>query len=191
MTTTPHRLCEIARSLNRLQWLPTAEEVELGIAFFQHVKTMEEQPQPDFPRGLQRWDRLHTENLDVLARTVEKLRDELLPAWKNRLDCSPMIELVEQYVCGAQPLLRHAERLLATWRGAALPAPTTDEIAYEAKRLNISLEQGEANLRYWKAVHWEEEHNPRSLWDELEPAWAYLGSVQATMMAALTGDTEY
>lgn len=191
MTTTPDRLSEIARSLNRMQWLPTAEEVELGSAFFRHLKTIEEEPQPDFPRGLKQSDRLHTENLAVLARSVEKLRDELLPAWKNRLDGSSMIELVEQYVRGAQPLLPHAERLLGNWRGATLPAPTADQIAYEAKRLNISLEEGEANLRYWQAAHWEDEHNPCSLWDDLQPTWAYLWAVESTMTAALTGDTEY
>ncbi|MDX3224484.1 hypothetical protein [Streptomyces sp. ME19-01-6] len=191
MSTTPDRLSEIARSLNRLQWLPTAEETELGNAFFRHLKTIEEEPQPDFPRGLKQSDRLHTEHLAVLARSVEKVRDELLPAWKYRLDGSPMIELVEHYVRGAQPLLPHAERLLANWRDAILPALTADEIAYEAKRLNISPEEGEANLRYWQAAHWEEEHAPRALWDELQPAWSYLWAVESTMTAALTGDTEY
>ncbi|MEV6426063.1 hypothetical protein [Streptomyces sp. NPDC051662] len=128
----------------------------------------------------------------VLARTVTVAR-ELLSVWKDRLPGSPMVELVEQYVIGAEPLLLHTERLVAAWSGVTFPEPTADEIAYEARRLNVPAEEGEANLRYWKAVRWEEEaeHHPESLWDELSPVWFYLGAVRSTMMAAVTGDTDY
>ncbi|MFF1422020.1 hypothetical protein [Streptomyces sp. NPDC058280] len=190
MTDAPDRLREIARSLNRRHWQPTVLEVAFGAAFFQRLKGLEEEPQPEFPRGADDWTRLHTENLAVLARTVTMAQDEL-SAWKDRLPGSPMVELVEQYVSAAQPLLPHAERLAAAWRGATLPEPTADEIAYEARRLNVSPEEGETNLRYWKAVRWEEEHNSSSLWDDLRPVWSYLGAVRTTMMAAVTGDTDY
>ncbi|MFJ9034535.1 hypothetical protein ACIRQP_40065 [Streptomyces sp. NPDC102274] len=191
MTKAPERLREIARSLNRRQWRPTPAEVELGSTFFHRVKELEEEPHPEFPRGADHWSRLHTENLVVLARTVTMARDELLSVWKDRLPGSPMVELVEQYVSGAEPLLPHAERLVAAWHGVTFPEPIADEIAYEAKRLNVSAEEGEANLRYWKAVRWEEKHHPESLWDDLRPAWSYLGAVRSTMMAAVTGDTDY
>ncbi|MBV9025440.1 MAG: hypothetical protein JO362_16990 [Streptomycetaceae bacterium] len=126
----------------------------------------------------------------MLVRGVGAVRDEL-PAWRDRLPGSPMVELVELYISAAQPLLPHAEHLLTAWRDAALPEPTTDEITYEARRLDTTAEQAEANLRFWNARHWEESSNPRYLWDDLHPAWARLGAVRSTMAAAVTGDTDY
>ncbi|NGO67079.1 hypothetical protein [Streptomyces boncukensis] len=190
MTTRPDRLSEIARSLNRREWLPTVEEVELGSAFFQQAKAMEEQ-HPDFPPGPERGDRLHVENLTVLARFVENAHDELVPQRRDRLPASPMIELVELYISGAQPLLLHAKRMRAAWHSATLPEPATHEIAREAWRLSVTQQQAEANLRYWNAVGWEEEHDPYARWDNPHPAWARLATIGSTMMAAVTGDVDY
>lgn len=191
MTVTSDRLSEIARSLNRQQWQPTADEVAFGSTFFQRMKELEEELQSAFPRGTNWWDRLHTESFTAMARVVAMVRDELLPAWRERLADSPMVELAELYVSAAAPLLPHAERLLAAWHGAARPAPTAEEITREAGRLNVSAEQASSRLRFENASHWEEESNPRGLWDDLRPAWAHLGAVRSTMMAAVTGDTDY
>ncbi|MFE7124986.1 hypothetical protein [Streptomyces sp. NPDC057617] len=191
MTQTPNRLSEIARSLNCMQWLPTAEEVDFGNAFFQQVKKAEEELCGDFPRGMHRWHRLRTEDFTALARTVTVVKNELLPAWRDRLPASPMVELVEMYVSGAQPVLPHAETLLAAWHDATLAEPSDADIAYEARRLNISSEQAAANFRFWKASHWEKEHFPRSLEDDLRPVWGYLIAVGSTLTAAVTGDTDY
>lgn len=137
------------------------------------------------------WDRLHTESFATLARVVAMVRDELLPTWREQLADSPMVELADLYVSSADPLIPHAERLLAAWHDAALPAPTADEIAREARRLTVSAEQAESRLRFENASQWEKETNPRGLWDDLRLAWAHLGAVRSTMMAAVTGDTDY
>lgn len=194
MTTPPDdlRLSEIARSLNRREWRPTDEEVRVGGAFFDLVRPLERQPQPDFPYGRDWWERLHTENVTGLARSLSVLRDELLPGWREQLPTtSPMIELIELYIRGAQPLEQHADRVLDAWRAAVLPEPTADEIAYEARRLNVSADKGEIHLRYANAARWEKEPHRQRLWDELAPVWTYLGAVRSTMMAAVTGDVDY
>ncbi|MFK0154316.1 hypothetical protein ACIQVK_19850 [Streptomyces sp. NPDC090493] len=191
MTVTADRLSEIARSLNHRQWQPTAAEVAFGTSFFQQMKKMEDRPSYGFPRGASWWDRLHTENLDTLARVVAMMRDELPPGVREQLTGSPMVELAELYIDAAEPLLPHARRLLAAWHDAALPSPSAHTIAREAQRLNVSAEQAEGRLRYESACRWEKETNPRSLWDDLRPAWARLGAVRSTMMAAVTGDTDY
>ena len=191
MTITSDRLSDIARSLNRQQWQPTADEVSFGSTFFRRMKEVEEEPRPAFPRGTNWWDRLHTESFETLARVVVMVQDELLPAVRERLADSPMVELAGLYVSAAQPLLPHAERLLAAWHDAAPPAPTAAEITREAGRLNETAEQAETRLRYYNASHWEMETNPNGLWDDLRPAWAHLGAVRSTMMAAVTGDTDY
>lgn len=159
MSATPDRLSKIARSLNRHQWLPTADEVAFGSAFFQRMKEAEEQGSA-FPRGTAWWDRLHTESFATLARVIAMVQDELLPARRERLASSPMVDLAKLYASAAEPLLPHAERLLAAWGDAAPPAPTADEIAREAKRLNVSAEQAERHIRFENASHWEEEGNP-------------------------------
>jgi hypothetical protein len=191
MTVASDRLSEIARSLNRQQWQPTADEVAFGSTFFQRMQQVEEEPDPAFPQGADWWERLHTESFHKLARVVAMVQDELLPAGRERLADSPMVELAELYVSAAAPLLPHAERLLAAWNDADLPAPTADRIVREAGRLNLPAEKAEARLRYDNASRWEEESNPHDLWDDLRPAWAHLGAVRSTMMAAVTGDTDY
>ncbi|WP_063794151.1 hypothetical protein [Streptomyces graminilatus] len=191
MTVTPDRLSEIARSLNRWQWQPTADEVAFGSTVFQRMKAVEEETRSTFPRGTDQWHRLHTENFDTLARVVAVVRDEVLPAGREQLADSPMVELAELYVSAAEPLLPHAQRLLAAWRDASLPAPTSEEVAREAQRWNVSAEQAESRMRFEYAAQWEEDANPRGLWDDLRPTWAHMGAVRSTMMAALTGDTDY
>lgn len=126
----------------------------------------------------------------MLARVVAVAQGEL-SAGRRRLADSPMVELVELYISAAQPLLPHAERMLAAWRDAAPPAPAADEIALEAARLNISAEQAEARLRFGNASRWEQESSAASPWNGLRPAWALLGAVRSTMTAAVTGDTDY
>ncbi|MFI6283100.1 hypothetical protein [Streptomyces sp. NPDC050988] len=191
MTVTSDRLSEIARSLNRLHWQPTADEVAFGSAFFERMKEAEEEQRSAFPRGTNWWDRLHTESFATLARVVAMVQDELLPVWRERLTGSPMVELAELYVSAAEPLLPHAERLVAAWGNAAPPSPTADEIAREAGRLNLSAGLAERRIRFENASHWEEEGNPHGLWDDLRPAWANVSAVRSTMMAAVTGDTDY
>jgi hypothetical protein len=102
-----------------------------------------------------------------------------------------MVELAELYISVAEPLLPHAQRLLAAWHDAALPAPTAEEIARAAERLNVSSEQAESRLRFENASRWEQDTNPRGLWDDLRPTWAHVGAVRSTLMAAVTGDTDY
>lgn len=191
MTVASDRMSEIARSLNRQLWQPTAAEVAFGASFFQRLKEVEEEPRSAFPRGTSWWDHLHTENFDMLARVVAMVQDELLPAGRKQLADSPMTELAELYVSAAEPLLPHARRLVAAWHDAALPSPAADEIARTAERLNVSAEQAEDRLRYENASHWEKETNPRGLWDELRPTWAHVAAVRSTMKAAVTGDTDY
>ncbi|MEU0215577.1 hypothetical protein ABZ281_10820 [Streptomyces sp. NPDC006265] len=162
------------------QWQSTADEVAFGSTFFQRMRQVEEEPDPVFPQGADWWQRLHTESFHTLARVVAMVQDELLPAGRERLADSPMVELAELYVSAAAPLLPHAERLLAAWNDADLPAPTAEKIAREAGRLNLPAEKAEARLRYENASRWEEETNPRDLWDDLRPAWAHLGAVRST-----------
>jgi hypothetical protein len=191
VTENPDRLGEIARSLNRCWWLPTVEEVEFGGAFFRLRRGVEEDPDSGFPRGLASWNCLRTEVFTALARTVRAVQEDLLPSWRHRLDGSPMVELVDLYVSAGRPILPHAEQLMAAWRDVSLPEPSAEEIAYEARRLNVTPEEGEVNLRFFNAHRWEQATVPRSLWDGLLPVSARLGAIQSTMMAAVTGDTEY
>ncbi|MGW0731867.1 hypothetical protein [Streptomyces sp. NPDC002851] len=195
MTETPdaRRLIEIARSLNRYQWQPTDEEIECGAAFFHLVKGMEEKERPSFPRSTELWKpRLRTENVAVLAEEVAMLRDVFVPGWRDRLQGgSPMLELVDMYVRGAQPVVERAGDVLAAWRTAALPEPTCEDIAYRVRYSDASAEEVAAQLRYEGAARWEEESPRRSLWKEMEPSWNHLGAVRSTMMAAVSGDVEY
>jgi hypothetical protein len=139
MTQTPdqRRLSEIARSLNRYEWRPTAEEVTCGAEFFQLVQSLEEAEHPRFPRGTSAkpWTlRLRTENVAVLAEEITVLREESLPQWRERLAAdSPMTELVDLYVRGAQPIVRHADAVLTAWEQATLPEPTAEEIGYRTR----------------------------------------------------------
>ncbi|MEY9839566.1 hypothetical protein [Streptacidiphilus sp. EB103A] len=190
MTVTADRLNDIARSLNRRQWLPTADEVAFGSTFLRRMGEVEQEG-AGFPRGANWWDRLHTESFHALTRTVELLEVDLLPCGRARLPGSPIVELAELWLGSAQPLLPHAQRLLTAWHDAAPPEPTADMIARTARRLNVTDDLAEGRLRYEDAAHWEREGNALSLWDELRPLWAHLGAVRSTMTAAVTGDTEY
>lgn len=195
MTENPDqdRLSGIARSLNRYEWSPTLAEIECGADFFKRVESMGEEGLPGFPQGPEPWKpRLHTENVCVLAQEVEMLRDEFLPEWVAQLPAdSPMAELIEMYIRGAQPIVRHAEAVLAAWREAALPEPTDDEIGYKIRYSDLSAEEARVRLQYELAAGWEEEPSRRALWDEMLPTWNYLGAVRSTMMAAVSGDVEY
>lgn len=197
MTQTPDelRLSEIARSLNRYEWQPTAEEVRCGGEFFQLVTSTEKAERPEFPRdtSARPWAvRLHTENATVLAEEVATLVKEFLPGWRERVPGgSPMVELVDMYVRRAQPVVRHAGDLLAAWSEAALPEPDEDEVAYRARYSGAAVSDVEARLRYEIAARWEEEPPRCFLWEEMKPAWNFLGSVRSTMMAAVSGDVEY
>ncbi|AKH83967.1 hypothetical protein AA958_19245 [Streptomyces sp. CNQ-509] len=190
MSETADRLSEIAWSLNRREWQPTDEEIELASAFFE-VLVKAQRAVPDFPRGVDHGDRLYTESFAVLARRVEAVQAELLPAWRHRLDGSPMVELVELYAGAAQPLLPHAERLLTAWASTSFTEPTAREIADEARRLNITATQGEAHLAYLNASAWEEELFPPAILNDLLRIWDRLLAVAATMTAAVTGDTDF
>ncbi|MFI6803820.1 hypothetical protein ACIBO6_02185 [Streptomyces luteogriseus] len=194
-TLDQRRVNEIARSLNRYEWQPTLDEVKCGGEFFQLVKSMEEAERPGFPRDTSAgpWTlRLRTEHVVVLAEQVSRLQAEFLPGWRDRLpDGSPMVELVEMYVRGALPVVRHADGALAAWRDAALPEPADDEIAYRTRWSNVSADEVAARLRYDIAAQWEEQSPRHSLWQEMLPAWNFLGAVRSTMMAAVTGDVEY
>ncbi|MFG2370472.1 hypothetical protein ACGFY9_03200 [Streptomyces sp. NPDC048504] len=187
MTETPdqRRLIEIARSLNRYEWQPVDEEAECGAAFFQLAKNMEEKDH-GFPRSTQPWTpRLHTENVAALADEVTVLQGEFLPEWRERLpNGSPMAELVNLYIQGAEPVVRHADAVLAAWRTAALPEPTADEIAHRTRYSGTSAGDVAAQLRFGIAASWEEESPRCLLWEEMGPAWNHLGAVRSTMMAA-------
>ncbi|MFE9597151.1 hypothetical protein [Streptomyces hokutonensis] len=191
-TSDQSRLSEIARSLNRYHWQPTDEEATCGAAFFQLVKNMEEMDH-GFPRGTEPWTpRLHTEDVAVLADEVTVLREEFLPEWRERLPVgSPMAELVDMYIQGAQPVVRHADAVLAAWRTAALPEPIADEIAYRTRYSGAPAEDVATQLRFGTAASWEEEPSRRLLWEEMGPAWNHLGAVRSTLMAAASGDVEY
>ncbi|MFD4561243.1 hypothetical protein ACFWP5_44190 [Streptomyces sp. NPDC058469] len=193
-TLDQSRLSEIARSLNRYQWQPSDEEATCGAAFFQLVKSTEEKER-GFPRGTEPgpWTpRLRTENVAVLADEVTMLREEFLPEWRERLPAgSPMAELIDMYVRGAQPVVRHADAVLAAWAEAVLPEPTEDEIAYRTRYTGAPAEEVAARLRFGTAASWEEEPPRRLLWEEMAPAWNHLGAVRSTMMAAVSGDVEY
>ncbi|MET7686115.1 hypothetical protein [Streptomyces sp. NPDC005423] len=132
-TLDRRRVSEIARSLNQYAWRPVAGEVTCGAEFLQLAKDMEEAPRPEFPRDAtaKPWPRhLHTENVIVLAEQVALLQDEFTPRWRPRLpDGSHMAELLDLYVRGAQPVVRHAEAVRTAWENAALPEPTSGEIA--------------------------------------------------------------
>ena len=195
MTETPdrRRLSEIARSLNRYEWSPTLVEIECGADFFKRVENMEQTGLPGFPRGPEPWKpRLHTENVAVLAQEAVMLREDFLPEWEARLPAgSPMAELIEMYIEGAQPIVRYTEAVLAAWHQADLPEPTDDEIGYKTRYSDLSAEQARAQLQYEIAAGWEEEPPRRALWEEMLPAWNQLGAVRSTMMAAVSGDVEY
>ncbi|MET9658148.1 hypothetical protein [Streptomyces sp. NPDC006510] len=190
MTFNSDRLSAIARSLNLTEWEPTPDEVTFGRAFFRRTDELEE-PSLAFPRGPEQGNHLHTEAFDATARKVALVQDELLPAWRERLAGSPMVELAELYVSAAAPLLPHAQRLLTAWRGVALPSPTAEDIARTAARRRISAEQAALLLRFENAAQWEKDTNPRDLWTGLLPVWANIGSVLSTMTAAITRDTYY
>ncbi|AOR35775.1 hypothetical protein BFF78_36090 [Streptomyces fodineus] len=185
------RLDVIARSLNRHEWNPTLEEIAVGDAFLRECHR-DEEPSQCFPRGPQEWDRLRTEGIAGLVARVSRLDRELLPLWRNRLPSdSPVIALVVIYVRAAQPILRHADDVLAAWQGAVRREPTRDEIAEEARRLRVSPEEAEAIWRFEEARHWESQPPRGPLWDELLPTWARLMAVSSVMAAAVTGDVEY
>ncbi|MFI2204696.1 hypothetical protein ACH47Z_28690 [Streptomyces sp. NPDC020192] len=185
------QLGAIARSLNRYEWDPTLEEIAVGDAFLRERQKDEEASQ-SFPRGPQEWDRLRTEGIVSLGAKVARIEGELLPQWRQRLSSgSPMIDLVEIYVRSAQPIVRHADDILTAWQGAVLRKPTGDEIADEARRLDVSIEEAESIWRFEEARHWESQPPRSALWDELLPTWAYLGSVCSVVAAAVTGDVEY
>ena len=157
-------------------------EVAVGDAFLRECQQEEESDQ-SFPRGPQEWDRLRTEGIAGLVAKVSRLERELLPLWRNRLPSdSPVIALVMIYVRAAQPILRHADDVLAAWQGAVLLEPAREEIAEEARRLRISPEE---------ARHWESQPPRGALWDDLLPTWACLLSVSSVMAAAVTGDAEH
>ncbi len=197
MTQTPdqRRVSEIARSLNRYEWRPTAEEVKCGAEFFQLAQSLEEAEHPRFPRdtSAKPWTlRLHTENVAVLAEEITLLREEFLPQWREHLAAdSPMTELVDLYVRGAQPVVRHADAVLAAWEQTTLPEPTAEEIGYRTRYSGAAAKDVAARLRYDIAAAWEKEPVRRSLWEEMGPAWNFLGAVRSTMMAAVSGAVEY
>lgn len=189
------RVSEIARSLNRYEWRPTYDEVKCGAAFFELVKGLEEAERPRFPRDMSAkpWTlRLRTENVVVLAEEITVVREDFLPQWRGRLAAdSPMTELIELYVRGAQPVVRHANAVLAAWEQATLPEPTAEEIDYRTRYSGAAAKDVAARLRYDIAASWEKEPVRRSLWEEMQPAWTDLGAVRSTMMAAVSGEVEY
>jgi hypothetical protein len=193
-TSDQSRLSEIARSLNRYEWAPVAAEVACGAAFFQLLRGLEEAERPKFPRetGAGRWAmRLHTENVLVLAEQVVLLQEEFLPAWRSRVPSgSPMTELIDLYVRGAQPVVQHAAAVRAAWECTTLPEPASDDIARQVRYAGASADEAAARLRYDIAARWEDEPDRRSLWAAMEPAWNYLGGVRSTTMAAVSGDVE-
>ncbi|MEU9189866.1 hypothetical protein AB0D14_36095 [Streptomyces sp. NPDC048484] len=194
-TSDRRRVGEIARSLNQYAWRPTRDEVQCGAGFFQLVKGMEEAQRPELPRDAtaKPWPRLlRTENVLVLGEEVALLQEEFLPEWRARLpDGSPMTELIELYVQGAEPVVRHTEAVWAAWESAVLPEPAEKDIAWQARYSGTPAAEVTARLRYEIAARWEEEPDRRSLWGAMEPAWNYLGGVRSTMMAAVSGDVEY
>lgn len=101
---------------------------------FQLVQSLEEAEHPGFPRDTRAkpWTlRLHTENVARVAEEITLLRGGFLPRWRERLAAdSPMTELVDLYVRGAQPVVRHADAVLAAWEQITLPESTTEEIGY-------------------------------------------------------------
>ncbi|AZP17841.1 hypothetical protein EJC51_18080 [Streptomyces aquilus] len=194
-TLDQRRVSEIAHSLNRYEWRPTAEEVECGAEFFQLVQRLEEAERPGFPRdtSAKPWTlHLHTENVAVLAEEITLLREDFLPRWRERLAAdSPMTELIDLYVRGAQPVVRHADAVLAAWEQTTLPEPTAQEIGYRTRYSGAAAKDVAARLRFDIAAAWEKEPPRRSLWEEMGPAWNFLGAVRSTMMAAVSGDVEY
>jgi hypothetical protein len=194
MTTTPDqsRLSDIGRSLNRYEWRPTDAETRCGDAFFHLVKGMEEK-EHGFPRRPGRWTlTLHTENVAVLAGQVAVLQGEFLPAWRQRLPAdSPMAELIDLYIEGAQPVVRHADAVLAAWAEAALPEPSDDDVAHHSGYSAVPAKDVTAQLRFGIAATWEEEPPRGLLWEQMAPAWNYLGAVRSTLMAAVSGRVEY
>ncbi|ANP53628.1 hypothetical protein J2Z21_008458 [Streptomyces griseochromogenes] len=189
--TDEQQVDKIARSLNRYEWDPTQEEISVGDAFLRELQKDDEASRP-FPRGPQEWDRLRTEGMVGLVAKVARIDKILLPLWRERLPSdSPMIALLEIYVRGAQPILHHAEDVLAAWRGAVWRGPTQEEIAYEARRLQASPEEARTIWRFEEARDWESQPSRSALWEELLPKWSYLTSVASVVAAAVTGDVEY
>ncbi|HEY8984260.1 MAG TPA: hypothetical protein VIU15_32370 [Streptomyces sp.] len=189
------RVSEIAVLINQYRWRPSPVEVEYGMEFLQLLPQLEgEEAYRRFPRDTRArpWTRsLHTENVVVLAAEVRLLREEFLPRWRERLaDRSPMAELVDLYVQGAQPIVRHAEEVLADWEQAVLPEPAPRDVSRHARYSGETERDVAAQLRYNIAASWEKEPARRSLWKKLEPAWTFLDSVRVTMTAAVTGDVE-
>lgn len=45
--------------------------------------------------------------------------------------------------------------------------------------------------RFVVAASWEEESPRRLLWEQMAPAWNYLGAVRASVMAATSVDVKY
>ncbi|MGN9760028.1 hypothetical protein [Streptomyces sp. SD31] len=156
---------------------------------------MEEAERPDFPRhtSARPWTlRLRTENVVVLDEEVALLREEFLPGWRTRLpDGSPMVELIDLYVRGAQPVLRHVEAVRVAWDGVVLPEPAIDDVARHARYSGAPTDEVTARLWFETAARWEERSDRRSLWEAMEPAWNHLGDVRSTVMAAVSGDVEY
>lgn len=128
----------------------------------------------------------------MLAEEVALLQGEFLHGWRTRLpNGSPMAELVDLYVRGADPVVRHAEAVRAAWEGVTLPEPAEDDISRQVRYSDAPADEVAARMRYEIAARWEEQPDRRSLWEAMEPAWIYLGGVRSTMMAAVSGDVEY
>ena len=127
----------------------------------------------------------------MLAEEAAVLRDAFVPRWRDCLpEGSPMAELVDLYVRGAQPVADRAGDVLAAGRTAALPKPAAEDAAHRVRISAASADEVAVRLRYEIAARWEEAPR-RSVWEEMGPAWNRLRAVRSTMMAAVSGDMEY
>ncbi|MEU6512165.1 MULTISPECIES: hypothetical protein [unclassified Streptomyces] len=110
MTADAQQLDGIARALNRREWIPSQEEVAVGAAFLQEVQAAD--AGQSFPRVPGTDDRLRTVDVAVLVTLVSRIEEVLLPLWRLPR-ASPVIDLVELYVRGAQPIMQQADAVLA------------------------------------------------------------------------------
>ncbi|MEV8529247.1 hypothetical protein AB0451_34755 [Streptomyces sp. NPDC052000] len=189
---TDDRLSQIARALNRREWLPTATEMALGNAFFERVNRLVKEPQvpADLPPLESRWEAWLIQDLSLHARLHAEVEGELLPLWRGPLTDSPMLWLVERWVEIGRELLPFAERLLAAWNTAP-PIPTAAELAAEQDRAH-DPEWAAAQLRLRMARQWEVAVIPTvEQTDLLEPAAMRLAKVRSVLTAATTGDVDY
>ncbi|MCY0932459.1 hypothetical protein OTB20_41250 [Streptomyces sp. H27-H1] len=152
------RAHEVEKQLMRRDWVPTDDEKVLGAEILSGLRLL----RAEVGTTLDQWGaplpRDTAEALIVEIVMMTRIETELLPAWRQRLEGSPMLALIDVYLDCARVLQPYAQAL----------RPLT--------------EPGNEGLTEAYFIGHEADGKLRRL-------WATLGSVQAIIHAAVTGDS--